>query len=65
MDSDDATRVEPLHSDRVVVMPESDVRDQIMTLVEANAKLGETIVAQADQIVSLCKENRELRSVQT
>lgn len=63
MDSAPETRAEPLHSDRVVVMPESDVRDAMMGLVDANAKLGETIVAQADQIVALCKENRELRNL--
>ena len=40
---------------------EASLRDSVTSLAEWNTKLAETIVAQADQIVQLARENRELR----
>jgi hypothetical protein len=40
---------------------EDSLRDSNTSLAEWNTKLAETIVAQADQIMQLARENRELR----
>jgi hypothetical protein len=42
--------------------PRKNFSDMVMTMVEWNGRLAETIVAQADQIVAL---NRELMALRT
>ena len=42
-------------------MPETAVSEMVTVLAEANARLSETVTAQADELVSMNRELRTLR----